>query len=484
MKYIVLNRAYSLRNEATCSYIVRKNMFVNSNMSNYQTIYTIPPFLGYIITNIGKKKYEQSIAAIGKALDINTTALQSFIFQIVEQPSKSVPFMGEMLVFPEQLLILSNQKDDTQYFTVTDFSPMNSYVQCRPQTPLEMNFMVTEKCNTNCIYCYAKRNIRREMSTSEIANIFRKLSYSGIINLTLTGGDIFARKDWYDIISLSQYAGFGYLISTKSILEEADIVKLKQLGIPQIQFSLDSISPKVLKKIIKVGSEYVEKLKVMFEMCTKHNLNISLRTVLCKQNSNIEDIRGLCDFVNIHTCIVNWVITPAFYSQNKSDYKAYSVDNEMLKEIFLYLRKCRIRIRPLFNKLNENGYVLQRAKDVEEFVEINQVCYANTYSMSILPSGDCTICEMLYYNKHFILGNIKEMNIEDIWNSKKALSLYSPSKEEIVVESTCSSCSMFDKCRKNLAKKICYVDIMKVHKHPDLPDPKCPQSQQMCNYIL
>ena len=121
---------------------------------------------------------------------------------------------------------------------------------------------------------------------------------------------------------------------------------------------------------------------------------------------------------------------------------------------------------------------------IEEFVEINQVCYANTYSMTILPSGDCTICEMLYYNKHFILGNIKEMNIEDIWNSKKALSLYSPSKEEIVVESTCSSCSMFDKCRKNLAKKICYVDIMKVHKHPDFPDPKCPQSQQMCNYIL
>ena len=47
MKYIGLNRAYLLRNEATCSYIVRKNMFVNSNISNYQTIYTIPPFLGY-----------------------------------------------------------------------------------------------------------------------------------------------------------------------------------------------------------------------------------------------------------------------------------------------------------------------------------------------------------------------------------------------------------------------------------------------------
>ena len=105
--------------------------------------------------------------------------------------------------------------------------------------------------------------------------------------------------------------------------------------------------------------------------------------------------------------------------------------------------------------------------------------------MTILPSGDCTICEMLYYNKHFILGNIKEMNIEDIWNSKKSIVFIftiqrgNSSRVNNVLLVRC-----FDKCRKNLAKKICYVDIMKVHKHPDFPDPKCPQSQQMCNYIL
>ena len=85
-------------------------------LSNYQTIYTIPPFLGYIITNIGKKKYEQSIVEIGKDLNINVATLKSFMFQIVEQSSKSIIFMGEMLVFPEQLLIFSNQKDDTLYF--------------------------------------------------------------------------------------------------------------------------------------------------------------------------------------------------------------------------------------------------------------------------------------------------------------------------------------------------------------------------------
>ena len=38
------------------------------------------------------------------------------MFQIVEQSSKSITFMGGILVFPEQLLIFSNKKDETLYF--------------------------------------------------------------------------------------------------------------------------------------------------------------------------------------------------------------------------------------------------------------------------------------------------------------------------------------------------------------------------------
>ena len=483
MKYIVLNDRYSLRNERTCSYIVRKSLYVDSDLNNYQTIYPIPPFLGYIISNIGKMEYSLSIIAIGEALGIDSSILQHFLSQIVGQPSKSVSFLGKEIVFPEHLLIYSTQKDEALHFSVKDFSPMNAYIQCRPQTPVTVNFMVTEKCNTNCIYCYAKRDTKKELSTSEILNLFQKISNTGIVNLTLTGGDIFARDDWYDIISLSKNAGFNNLISTKTILDDINIFRLKQLGIQRIQFSLDSVSPDILKDVIKVSRGYVEKLKTMFHTCNKYEMEISLRTVLCRQNSNIEAIKELCDFVEINKCIVNWVITPAFYSENKENYNDYAVSNEKLKRVFSYLQTRRMRIHPLFNKINKDGYILQRAKNVEDFVEDNQICYANTYSMSILPSGDCTVCEMLYYNKDFILGNIKYMSIDEIWNSKKALDLYSPARNKISKESACSSCAVFDICKGSIAKRVCYVDIMKVHKHSDYPDPKCPQSL-ICDYIL
>lgn len=44
MKYVVLNNAYSLRNEENCSFIVRKNLYLDPDMNNYRTIYPIPRF--------------------------------------------------------------------------------------------------------------------------------------------------------------------------------------------------------------------------------------------------------------------------------------------------------------------------------------------------------------------------------------------------------------------------------------------------------
>lgn len=483
MKYVVLNKAYSLRNEKTCSFIVRKSLYIDSEIDNYRTIYPIPPFLGYIFSNIGRKEIAQSLSLISERLNISISILRHFIGQLVEKPSQSLSFQGEKFFFPEHLLLYSSKKDTNYYHTVRNFNPMVAYKPCRPYIPLTINYMVTEKCNTNCVYCYAKRDMKQEMSTLEIIQVLHELSEAGVINLTLTGGDIFARKDWADIISETQKAGFGYLISTKTILEEGDILELKKLRISKIQFSLDSISGNILHEMIKVSDDYVDRLKLMFRYCTLHEISISLRTVLCKQNATIEEVKKLCDFIDTNSCIKSWVITPAFYSENKKDYSNYAISNEMLIKVFSYLQKRKMRIRPLFNKINIDGYKLQRASTVFNFIETNQKCYANIYSMSILPSGVCTICEMLYYNQDFILGNIKKQKLKDIWNSDKAFKLFLPNQSEVTRTSACSSCLVFDKCKRELAKNVCYVDIMKVHNDLDFPDPRCPQSME-CGYIL
>ena len=63
-----------------------------------------------LLSEMEEVKGGQAYVEIGKDLNINVATLKSFIFQIVEQSSKSITFMGGILVFPEQLLIFSNQK--------------------------------------------------------------------------------------------------------------------------------------------------------------------------------------------------------------------------------------------------------------------------------------------------------------------------------------------------------------------------------------
>ena len=92
---------------------------------------------------------------------------------------------------------------------------------------------------------------------------------------------------------------------------------------------------------------------------------------------------------------------------------------------------------------------------------------------------------MLYDNKEYLIGNIRNQSLSEIWNSSKALALYAPIQENISMKSPCHSCSVFTKCKKSIAKRVCYVDIAKVHENNsfDFPDPRCPMAEKV-NVIL
>lgn len=79
--------------------------------------------------------------------------------------------------------------------------------------------------------------------------------------------------------------------------------------------------------------------------------------------------------------------------------------------------------------------------------------------MFILPDGNVTICEELYWNPHFVIGNVNEHGIEQIWKSEKALALYNIKQDEHPKESSCNSCMIYNKCR--IPKQICYRDIIR-----------------------
>ena len=76
--------------------------------------------------------------------------------------------------------------------------------------------------------------------------------------------------------------------------------------------------------------------------------------------------------------------------------------------------------------MSDERYNLHSYKTVDEFVAENQICNANSYSMSILADGNTTACEMLYDNPHFIFGNVRQHTLRMLianleWERKFAM---------------------------------------------------------------
>jgi len=101
-------------------------------------------------------------------------------------------------------------------------------------------------------------------------------------------------------------------------------------------------------------------------------------------------------------------------------------------------------------------------------------CSGNLTSFYILPDGNVTICEQIYWHPFFILGNVKQQSFLDVWQSPKALGIWNISQEEIRDESPCKNCSTFDICRRG--KGSCWRMAIVAYgvENYDFPYPQCP----------
>ncbi|MCF0126643.1 MAG: radical SAM protein [Clostridia bacterium] len=485
---LALNKQFTIRNESGCSYLIKVNGVDGEAPKDYPSVTILPPVIGFIISSAINTSLENAQQNISSELGVSESIIGKFLHNCMTPNNWIMSWNGIKLHFPSKLLWIENDKE-IGYIHKIEENPITAdkrFIEKRPFAPININLMVTTRCYTDCIYCYANRHLDKELTFEELQSIIYQCKEIGVVNLNLTGGDFFVRKDWKEILHIVSECEYKPFLSTKKPLNIEEITYILSKNISEIQFSLDSIDDNILSTLVKSPVNYSKKVEQMFEICDSLGLNLCVRTVLCNQNAELFKIRELYDFLSRHTCVKDWVITPAFFSENKKEnYHSYEVDNSCLIKIKNFVTS-KHSIFPIYlSKITDCGYKLQYYKDVEQYVTMNQKCFANSFSMSILASGECTICEMLYNNPEYLLGNIRSESIVQIWNSKKAWSLYSPNQHMIYKESPCSMCTVFDKCRGSIAKKVCYVDMAKAYNNHSFsePDPRCPTANPI-NIIL
>src|SRR5579864_6852473 len=119
--------------------------------------------------------------------------------------------------------------------------------------PLSVLIDFTYLFNERCVHCYLDHDDKGEMTTAEIKGILDQLAEAGVFFLTFSGGEVFMRRDFLELVEYARRLTFNVKIKTNGVMiHEAEAKRLRELGVEQVQLSVYSHRPEVHDAITKL----------------------------------------------------------------------------------------------------------------------------------------------------------------------------------------------------------------------------------------
>ena len=407
---------------------------------------------------------EKSSEDIAEILSyINGTDLESTVKFVENFISKN----SEYLVEASRLSTDSLRKYDPLKFVMNiedvDLSKK------RLIAPLSLVMLVTNKCRTNCIYCYAERKEREQvLPLSRINEIISEAAEIGVSLITFSGGDPFMRKDFIDILEHTINVDIVPTTSTKCALSEEHIDRLAEIGLKRLQISLDSPEPATADFLTKTHN-YLGSMIPVIQNLVRVGIKVETNSVITPYN--VYQAPELIEKL-IELGVSGIRITPYGRSHYRhSDQLFLSSEevkwlDETLKE---FIEKYGGDIIKYSGSANET-----QPKTFEEKTKayINRAaCTAGTQAIVIHHDGKVVTCEEIPSTSEYIVGDLSKQSILDVWNSEHLMELIIPNRERFIGQ-PCYDCLDFYEC--HAYKGRCVRDALKAYSTPYAPCPRCP----------
>jgi len=157
-----------------------------------------------------------------------------------------------------------------------------------------LRLAVTDRCNLRCNYCmpsegidFAKKD--KLLTTEELSKIGQILVEMGIDKIRITGGEPFVRKDLMVLLrNLKNNAGLKELsITTNATLIGPYIDELKELGIKDVNVSMDAINRDTFERITR-RDQYDIVHNNLIRLITE-GFNVRINFIVL-DNQNVQDI--------------------------------------------------------------------------------------------------------------------------------------------------------------------------------------------------
>jgi radical SAM protein with 4Fe4S-binding SPASM domain len=296
--------------------------------------------------------------------------------------------------------------------------------------PLSVQLDITYRCNERCVHCYLDHQDHGEMTLLEIKSLLDQLADAGVFFLTLSGGEVMMRMDFFDILEHARSLMFHVKIKTNAfMIREKHADRMRGLGVQQVQVSIYSHRPEVHDAITKLPGSLKRSLAAIRYLKSR-GLRVVMANVLMRQNMNdYEGVRALALELG-----VNYAIDPTITPKMDGDRSilGLGISGDDLREVF--------HNPNLVGPIEEVS--APPAATADESVLEGSPCSAGHSACYVSPYGDVYPCVQFPLPS----GNVRHQKFLDIWR-------HSPQLKEVRSIrlrdlTTCPQCSHFGTCTR------------------------------------
>lgn len=307
----------------------------------------------------------------------------------------------------------------------------------------------------------------RILSPAEFKPLVDECVRMGVFHLTILGGEPLAYPHLFELLEYTADLPLIVSMSSNGVLLSQEKAKSLSNFIDRIQISLDGPNASIAEVLKGKGTfdSTISAIKQLVDV----KLHVTVSYVLTHENSSPNDIK---EFVKYMAALgVNCLSFIQYYPSGDNAVNARILDtdkNKIIKDTLDYLRDQYKDIDISY----EASFLFHESPSVHSNIKLYETtsigCDCGRTRISIYPNGDVIPCDFLANRKEFIVGNIFDDSLENIW--KDSLLLNKFRSRNVTNIKPCKSCEYQFSCTGG-----CQAMALMTWGNINMPDPRCPR---------
>ncbi|HEY2093390.1 MAG TPA: radical SAM protein [Thermoanaerobaculia bacterium] len=312
----------------------------------------------------------------------------------------------------------------------TDFSRRIAFGTRHRNIAVQGTIELSNRCPLDCAHCYNNLPMddadarRAELSTQEYLTLLDEIADLGCLWLCFTGGEIFARRDFFEIYEYAKKKGFLITLFTNGVLIDERVAdRLAAMPPFVMEITLYGRTKETYEALTRIPGSW-EKCMRGIRLLLARNLPLKLKTVAVSINKHeINDMQSFAEDLGV-------------------DFK---FDAMMNPRIDCSSAPLSVRLSPTdvldldYSDPTRSAEFRRLGKQVAPPKETPTMyeCGGGVHSWALDPYGNLTICVL----SHFDNFNIRQMNFAEAWDG-----LMNVRQKPITRPTKCTKCGLKTLC--------------------------------------